>query len=60
MDQGPRSGRWAPGSVKALLLLVAVILAVGLLIGAALTAIGPSQDPNTSIGHPAPPPVVTA
>lgn len=52
MRDGQKSGGWEPGSVKALLLLVAAILVIGALIGAALTAIGPSQDPNTSVGGP--------
>lgn len=59
MRDGQKSGGWEPGSVRSLLLLVAVILVVGALIGAALTAIGPSQDPNTSVGRPAPPPAAT-
>lgn len=57
MSDGQKSGGWEPGSVKSLLLLVAVILVVGALIGAALTAIGPSQDPNTSVGPAGPSPV---
>lgn len=53
MNKEPKSGRWAPGSVATLLLLIAAIVVVGFLIGAALTAIGPSQDPNTSLHRPA-------
>lgn len=49
-----------PDSVKALLALIVAILVIGALVGAALTALGPSQDPNTSVGRPAPPPVETA
>jgi len=60
MEQGPKSGRWLPDSVKALLLLIVAIVVIGFLIGAALTAIGPSQDPNTSVGRTAPAPVAIA
>lgn len=52
MSDEPRFGKYVPGSVKALLALIAIILLLGLLVGIALTAIGPSQDPNHASAAP--------
>jgi hypothetical protein len=42
----PRGDRLVPDSFTGVLLLIAAILLLGLLIGFAIAALGPSQNPN--------------
>lgn len=55
MQDEPRLSKRVPGSLKALLALILVLVVLGLLLGFVLAAIGPSQDPN--VGGALPPKV---